>query len=232
MGKPIRHLFFDLDRTLWDFDRNSEESLIELYHDFRLVEKGIRNVEVFLEKYYMHNHYFWSEFRKGNIDALSLKSTRFQYTLSDFGIDDQFLSMKLSEDYLDKLPGKGNLITDTLEILDYLKNRYSLHIITNGFKEVQHRKMKVSGIHHYFEVILTAEEAGTAKPDKLIFEKALEQASALAGESVYVGDHFESDMVGARNAGMQTVFYNPEEEEHEVEVTHEIRKLMELKDCF
>jgi putative hydrolase of the HAD superfamily len=232
MNHKYKHIFFDLDKTLWDFEANSLETLKEVYAVFALHEKGISSLALFLDKYHFHNNYFWEQYRKGNIDALSLRSTRFLFTLNDFGISNKSLAVHLSDTYLDLLPQKKHLIPHTMETLEYLSDKYEMHIITNGFQAVQLNKIKNAGIGHYFKAIVTAEEAGNAKPHSDIFDLAYKKTNAFPEESIYVGDHLESDVVGARNAGMDQVFFNPGVELHDESPTFEIKGLNELREIF
>lgn len=230
--KNYRHIFFDLDHTLWDFERNSAESLNDLFELHKLQESGIPDKETFSSHYRHYNEIYWGLLHKGKIGRGELRWHRFRDTLADFEIENEELVKKLSADYLEILPTKTNLFDDTLEILEYLLPKYALHIITNGFEEVQHKKIRNCDIEKYFRYIITSEMAGYQKPDRLIFKYALEKTNAVIPESIFVGDSIEADMDGAKSVGMDHVFYNPNQTPHEEPMTFEIRKLSQLKEIL
>lgn len=230
--KNYRNIFFDLDHTLWDFERNSAESLNDLFELHKLQESGIPDKETFSSRYRHYNEIYWGLLHKGKIGRGELRWHRFRDTLADFEIKNEELVKKLSADYLEILPTKTNLFDDTLEILEYLLPKYALHIITNGFEEVQHKKIRNSDIEKYFRYIITSEMAGYQKPDRLIFKYALEKTNAVIPESIFVGDSIEADMDGAKSVGMDHVFYNPNQTPHKEPMTFEIRKLSQLKEIL
>jgi len=230
--KEYRHIFFDLDHTLWDFEKNSTETLEDLFEKHRLKELGISSKQKFLTRYHCHNEMYWEFFQKGKIKREDLRRLRFRDTLADFEMVNDELVKILSESYLEILPTKTNLFSDTIEILDYLKPKYALHIVTNGFEEVQYKKIRNSDIEKYFRYIITSEMAGYQKPDKLIFKYALEKTNAEIPESIFVGDNIKADIDGAKSIGMDHVFYNPNKTPHKERVTFEITKLSQLRDIL
>ncbi|MBL7889077.1 MAG: YjjG family noncanonical pyrimidine nucleotidase [Bacteroidia bacterium] len=227
-----QHIFFDLDRTLWDFETNSHETLIELIDKYKLVEKGISSPITFINEYYTINDTLWEEYRQGKIDKEHLRFERFKRALDKYEIFDRKLIEDFGNDYVYLSPLKTNLLPHTEEILDYLKSKYVLHIITNGFEEVQHIKLKNSGIDHYFSEIITSERAGYKKPDKRIFDFSVSIADTQVEKSIMIGDSLDADILGAKNAGMHQIFFNPNEEDHSEEITHEISSLKELRDLL
>lgn len=205
-----KHVFFDLDHTLWDFDTNSKETLYDLYHELELESMGIDAFDHFHHTYHHHNNIFWDRFRKGYITREELRWKRMWRTLLDYKLPNEPLARKLSERYLEILPTKKNLFADTLEILDYLKGKhYPMHLITNGFEKTQHAKINNSGIRNYFTHIITSEAAGIMKPHAAIFEYALAQAGTKAEEAIMIGDTLDADIEGGNNAGIDTVYFNP-----------------------
>lgn len=204
-----KHLFFDLDNTLWDFERNSHETFNELYHNHLLKNKKIPSVDAFIQVYTGHNTRLWSLYRDNLISKEELRDTRFLITLKEFGIDDTVLANNLSEEYIYRSPRKGILFPGTIETLELLKNRFQLHIITNGFEEIQHIKLEFSGLNKYFRCLITSEQAGSKKPDAGIFNYALKQAKALPEESLMIGDDLDVDIIGANAVGMDTIFFDP-----------------------
>jgi len=227
-GKEYRHIFFDLDETLWDFKRNSMETLHELSIKYQFNERGIEGGK-FFERYHHHNNRYWDLYRKGKISREELRIIRWQTTLSEFDIDDSTFARNLSENYLQLLPNKKNLYEEALDLLIYLKPKYSLHIITNGFEEVQLRKIEMSGIASYFTHVITSERAGSQKPKREIFLYAFSLTSATVNNSIFIGDSIEADINGAKAIGMDYVLFNPEKISHKEEIEQEICRLSELR---
>lgn len=230
--KSYKHIFFDLDQTLWDFETNSREVLVDLFSRYRLQELKIPDVHTFIERYHYHNHILWEQYRFNQVDKYTLREQRFLRTLQDFGEADKTLSDRLSADYLAEAPFKAALFPYCLEVLDYLSRQYKLHIITNGFEEVQYIKLRSSNMIHYFDVIVTCENSGYKKPEKHIFYHALERSRASIDNSLMIGDSMESDILGAKNIGMDQIFFNPKRHRHNEVITHEISCLSELKDLL
>ena len=204
-----RHLFFDLDHTLWDFEVNSKETLQELFVTNNLADRGVTNFDEFFNNYSAHNHRLWDRYTKGFIKQEELRWKRMWLALLDFKIADDVLSRKLSVEFLQILPTKRNIFPYTIEILEYLKNKgYILHLITNGFEQVQYGKLKNSNMEHYFSKVITSEMASSLKPNKEIFDYALEKSGAKMEESIMIGDNIEADIKGAMNAGWDAIFVN------------------------
>lgn len=227
-----QHIFFDLDRTLWDFETNSRLALDEIMAECRLVELGVEDNEGFIEKYREINEYYWGLYREQRIDKATLRWIRFGDTLAHFGVRDEPLARKLADMYIQISPLKTTLMPGTVEALDYLAARYRLHIITNGFEEVQHIKLNRAGLERYFDVVVTSEGAGFKKPRPEIFAHACTLSGASTEQSVMIGDDLQTDMLGAQNAGMDHVYYNPARIAHSSRVLHEINQLEDLKDLL
>ncbi len=207
-----KHIFFDLDRTLWDFDKSSRQAFQEIYEKYDLASKGVGSVNIFYDVYTLHNDKLWDDYRHGKLTKEDLRDKRFLLTLRDFGIDDQSLAEKLGNDYIRLSPLKANLFPQALNLLEYLYPKYKLHIITNGFSEVQEIKIKAADLGKYFDQIITSEEAGVKKPHIKIFEYALDLAGAKPEESLMVGDDYEVDILGAKAAGMDQALFDPKAE--------------------
>lgn len=210
MKGTIDHVFFDLDRTLWDFDRNSKEALLEIFEDHRLGMKMLATAQEFLHVYETINERYWELFRKGSVDRPQLRQGRFADVLTHFGHPDIKLAEVIGEAYVNISPRKTALVDGALELLGHLAGQYELHIITNGFEEVQHIKLSASGLDSYFGEVITSERAGVRKPDVGIFRFAEQLTSADPERSVMIGDHFEADVQGAGSAGWQSIYYSPE----------------------
>ncbi len=207
--KEYKHIFFDLDRTLWDFDKSSQEAFIEIYDLYDLKGLGIESVELLHDVYSVHNERLWDLYRKGEVTKEVLRGKRFHLALKDLGVDNAELAEKIGLDYIRLSPLKVNLFPQAINILEYLFPKYKLHIITNGFQEVQEIKIVASDLGKYFEIIVTSEEAGMKKPNKGIFEYALKKAGASAAESLMVGDDPDVDILGARDVEMDQVLFDP-----------------------
>lgn len=221
----ITDVFFDLDHTLWDFEKNSAlafETVFKMQHlDIDMSE--------FLPIYIPMNREYWERYRKDEISQKELRFGRLKDTfdLLKFNIDDDLIVL-LSEQYIHHLPKFNHLYDGTIEILDYLKAKYNLHIITNGFAEVQDNKLNNSYITHYFKTITNSEMAGVKKPNSLIFDYALDLAKAKKENSIMIGDCIEADVQGALDAGLDAIFFN----ENNVIVTESIKQvnhLLEIK---
>ena len=228
-----RHLFFDLDHTLWDFEENSRETLEDLYGEFRLSERGVPDFHSFHQTYVRHNELMWDRFRKGYVTREELRWKRISRTLLEFRIGDDALVRGLSDRYLEILPTKKHLFSDTRDLLDYLRTKdYPMHLITNGFERTQQLKLHHSGIDTYFTHMVTSEAAGSLKPRPEIFRYALEKAGCTAADALMVGDALEVDILGARNVGMDQAYFNPAVPPAGILPTYTLRTLSDLKEIL
>ncbi|MCK4853233.1 MAG: YjjG family noncanonical pyrimidine nucleotidase [Bacteroidales bacterium] len=226
-----KHIFFDLDRTLWDFDRNSGETLNELFFKYHL-DRSIDDPQDFIRVYHEINLQLWSLYRKGEMTKDILRIKRFRLSLSHFGISDDALATHIGDDYLDISPTKTLLVPHALEILSYLHSNYQLHCLTNGFQTTQQIKMRNCQLEQYFKSLTTSELVGHNKPRAEIFHHALSSVNAHKKESLMIGDDLEVDILGARNFGIDQVFLNRDNVIHNDPVTYEIDSLLELKDIL
>ncbi|MGB5417833.1 YjjG family noncanonical pyrimidine nucleotidase [Algibacter sp.] len=203
--KGITDVFFDLDHTLWDFDKNSALTFEKIF----AINNIDTNIDDFLVHYVPINLKYWRLYREDKIEKSALRFARLNETFVDLGLKIEApLIDKLSDDYISHLCTFNHLFENTFEILDYLSINYNLHIITNGFEEVQYKKMSYSKIDHYFKTVTNSEIAGVKKPNPEIFNFALNLANTTANKSVMIGDSFEADIMGARNMGMDVVFFD------------------------
>ena len=223
-----RHLFFDLDRTLWDFDAAAEVAFERVYEKFGLKSLGVPSAHEFHKVYHPLNERLWELYRADQITKEELNRTRFLKPLEHYGIHDADLANRISEEYLYWSPRIVRLVPGTMELLDYLKPKYHLHLITNGFQEVQHTKLSGSGLEPYFETLTVSEEVGVKKPNPEIFLYALRKAGASAAESLMIGDEMAVDIDGARAAGIDQLLFNPSGAAVEGERTYEVRDLREM----
>ena len=230
MAHPYKFVFLDLDDTIWDFHANARLAMKDMFDDRGLM-RYFDNFDHFFDIYAHRNIELWELYGKGEITKEYLSKERFLYPLSKMGVNDEELAEQIGQQYLDNLPTKTALMPHAIELLDYLTvKKYPLTIISNGFVEVQYRKMRSSGIEHYFQHVVLSEAAGALKPDKQIFEYALELNGAKASEAIMIGDSYAADIVGAQNAGIDQVYYPlhyPGNGEKPV-CTHMIRSLKEV----
>ena len=201
----VTDVFFDLDHTLWDFEKNSELTFQSIFekHDLQV------DLENFLKVYTPINFKFWKLYREEKVTKENLRYERLKQSFDAIGkkVDDDTIH-GLSEDYIKNLSSFGHLISGTFEILEYLKGSYRLHIITNGFAETQRKKMINSKISGYFEIVVNSEMAGVKKPNPKIFQMALEKANTLPDTSLMIGDNLEADILGAKAVGFHTLHFN------------------------
>ena len=221
----IKHIFFDLDHTLWDFEANSKKTFSYIFDKNGLEIK----FNDFIEVYQPINHRYWKLFREDKVSKSQLRYGRLKeaFQAIDFKSDDELIHL-LSEEYITYLANHNALFENAIPVLEYLQPKYKMHIITNGFEEVQHRKLKNSNLMPFFNEIITSEKVGVKKPNPKIFEYALDITGAVNEESVMIGDNFEADILGAKNMGMQVIFckFNGESATEEVS---SVENLLELK---
>ncbi|NIK91223.1 noncanonical pyrimidine nucleotidase, YjjG family [Mangrovimonas sp. CR14] len=221
----ITDIFFDLDHTLWDFDRNSALTFEKIFS----LNKVSLDLEEFLFHYEPINLDYWKLYREDKVDKATLRYRRLSDSFDrlDYKVSDDLIK-KLSIDYIAYLGTFNHLFEETLDILDYLYPNYRLHIITNGFSEVQYNKIKNSKIDHYFKTITDSEKVGVKKPHPNIFEFALDLAEASKDSSIMIGDNLEADVLGALNFGLDAICFNIKNENVGAEVK-QIRNLLQLK---
>jgi putative hydrolase of the HAD superfamily len=230
--KTYRHLFFDLDHTLWDFEKNADETLRTLFELHNLGRYGF-SVDTFIARYSEVNHALWRLYQANKIGQQELRSVRFVRTLTKLGVPEDEVPATISDEFTDILPQKSAVFPYTHHVLDYLRDKgYVLHLITNGFQDMQHLKLASSRLTDYFVEVVTSEHSGCLKPDRRIFEHALERAGATATESLMIGDNLECDVLGAYNAGIDQVYFNPDKRRHSAQITYEISCLSELKEIL
>lgn len=200
----IQHVFFDLDHTLWDFEKNSALTFEKIFSENNINLK----INDFLEVYIPLNLKYWKLYREEKItkEALRYQRLKSAFDAVNYNISDNLIN-KIAIDYIANLANFHHLFEGTFELLDYLKEKYTLHIITNGFAEIQSKKMKSSKIHHYFTEIITSESVGLKKPNPKVFNYALKAANATTANSVMIGDSLEADIQGALNVGLQAIHF-------------------------
>ena len=224
-----QHIFFDLDNTLWDFDRSSILAFDKIYDIFNLINYGIPSAEHFHHTYFDHNNRLWDLYRQGKIDKEFLKVERFRLPLNDYGIVDEKLAIDLGESYTDHAARIVSLVPNTMEVLNYLKEKnYKIHLITNGFLEVQSIKMQASGLDKMIDKSFVSELIGFKKPDHRIFHYAMENVGATVEECVMIGDDLSVDIIPAKEIGMSHIYFNRKKISHHEKLDNEIYDLIEI----
>ena len=228
----VNHIFFDLDHTLWDFDSNSYSTLSFLYYKYELDKKLAATLDEFYVEYMKINNELWHLYDHGKIQKEDLRVTRFIRVFKLFGFVNNRLAASIDGEYISICPTKGGLIEGTVDVLTYLEKKYQLHIITNGFIEIQGIKIKTSNIDQFFKTVTTGECAERNKPAPQIFSLALERAKASIQESIFIGDNPITDIKGANEFGMKTIWFNSRNMDAVVEPNYSISHLKELKSMF
>lgn len=229
--KRHQHILFDLDHTLWDFERNSQETLTELYQTFALADLGSFSCEQFCGTFREVNHRLWDLYNRGEYDQARLRSERFHLILTRLGVEEEQVPASMADEYLRLCPTKPHVFPYTIDILKYLQSRYALHILTNGFADVQALKLKSAGLTDFFVEVVTS-DIGHKKPSREMFEYMLRKIKAQHQDCIMIGDNLEADIRGAQQAGMDCIFFNPLKVEHQEKVTYEINCLSELKNIL
>jgi putative hydrolase of the HAD superfamily len=226
--KQYKHIFFDLDHTIWDFDKNAEETLHELYGTYKLKDIGLHSADLFIETYTRHNHRLWVQYHLGQITKDELREARFKSTFIELGVQPDLMPADFEDAYVTLGPTKTNLFPHAHETLAYLKGKYTLHLISNGFKESTEIKVAGTNLAPYFQNIIISEIVGVNKPDPAIFQHALDLACATKQESIMIGDSLEADVRGALSFGMDAIYFNPFNVEKPADVPLQVTHLKEL----
>ena len=221
------HLFFDLDRTLWDFETNSTETLTEMYNEFSL-RLYAPDFFSFFRSFHEVNDKLWLAYRNKEITKQQLRWQRFYLTLKSFDYSDEKLARELDEFYVKVSPFKTKLLPGTINLLDQLKEKYRMFILTNGFAEVQFVKLENCGLKKYFEKVYISEHIGFQKPAKEYFEFVLKDLNVSASDCLMIGDDCSTDITGAKNCNIDQVYYNSRKTRTDCKATYEISELSEL----
>lgn len=225
---PYQHIFLDLDHTIWDFDKNAEEVLHELFVLHKLQDIGLAAPDVFIETYTRNNHRLWAEYHLGNISKEVLREARFKHTFLELGLDETVIPAGFEDAYVQLCPTKTNLFPEAHETLEYLHGKYPLYVISNGFRESTEMKIRLCNLNQYFKHVFISEVVGINKPDPGIFAHALKVANAQKEESLMIGDSLEADVYGALNFGINAIYFNPNKVQKPENVPVQIHQLNEL----
>jgi putative hydrolase of the HAD superfamily len=225
MNTHITDIFFDLDHTLWDFDKNSE-----LAFD-RIFKERFSNVKIadFIEKYMPINQACWKLYQHDKITHQELRYNRLKFSFDALNIEvsDEDID-QIANDYIETLTDNNHLFDGAIEVLEYLKPKYKLHIITNGFANVQDKKINNALLSGYFMTITNSELAGVKKPNSIIFDYAVNVAQASKENCIMIGDCLDADVNGALNAGLDAIFFNDKKIEAPQNIK-QVNHLLELK---
>ncbi len=224
-----RHIFFDLDRTLWDFDTNTKDTIREIYYSYNLPERISDDFDAWYANYQRHNIHLWDLYALGEIKKETLRDTRFYLALKDYGIDDKALGLEYGKKFVEQSPLKTTLFPHAHEVLSYLHSKYKLHIITNGFNEIQFTKLRNTQLEQYFDKVFTSEDIGYHKPHAGIFQHAVSSLNAKKETCIMVGDDFKADILGAKKFGIDQVYFRHNDKVFDEKPTYEIRSLNELE---
>lgn len=227
-----KDIFFDLDHTIWDFEKNASETLMELFDTYRFHHLGIESPTAFIDTYNRNNHRLWALYHHGKITKAELRVARFADTFREFGIDPKWFPTAFEEDYLRLCPQKTNLFPNAHETLGYLREKYTVHLISNGFGDAAEVKMTRCGLKKYFTSIVISEVVGYHKPHPEIFHYAIDNAKTTITASVMIGDSLDADVRGAQNVGMDAIYFNPKDADVPLDVKQSINTLDELRQLF
>jgi putative hydrolase of the HAD superfamily len=230
--QKYRNLFIDLDDTLYDFSAASREAFKETY-DLLGYGRFFESFGQYMDIYSPHNLMLWGLYGEGKITKEELNRRRYSHPLETVGVHDQELADTFCREALGRIPTKGPLMPGAMELLEYLRPKYRLFILSNGFKELQSRKMKTAGIDGYFDTLILSEDIGVNKPNRELYEYALQKTGSKVEESLMIGDMFETDITGAANIGMEQLYYNPKGKNgHPFAPTYEVSHLLQIKEIL
>jgi putative hydrolase of the HAD superfamily len=223
-----KHLFFDLDETLWDYFSNSSTVLTRLFHEYELQSVGVPSLEAFLQAFKVGNNKAWHLYDIGELNKETLRINRFPMIFAELELPRTIVPEQIEADFMSQCPKEGRLMDGALELLESLHNHYTLHIITNGFNDTQKIKMESANIAHFFHTVTTSESTGARKPEEGIYRHALSLSGAPNYESLMVGDKIENDVLAAERVGIHGVFYNPHKVPFNEKIRFEISHLSEV----
>ena len=230
--KKYEVVFMDLDHTIWDFERNANETLVELFKEYRVgEEKGVDDKE-FIRVFHRENDRLWEKYDRKEIGRKEIREQRFKNILTEVNPGLLHLSDEIAHNFLSRCPEKTQLFPHAVEVLESLYQKYKLVVITNGFDEIQYKKLANSKIDHFFDEVVTSERAGYRKPEKEIFHFALQLSKVREDEAIMVGDNLIADIRGANAVNIDSVFFNPGKVQHKEKVAYEIHGLKELLDIL
>ena len=234
MRKKIKHIFFDLDNTLWDTDKNSKATLQKMFCEMKVTEKHGLDFLNFYSNYYVRNEKLWDLYRQNRVTKQDIVTQRFRNSFQELGVEDEEIILYFEKHFLKKVVENNDLVNNAENTLKYLKSKkYHLHIISNGFIEPTERKVRDTPIHQYVSTVTSGEEINMRKPAREVFELGLGKAGAVPEESSFIGDDWFSDALGSERIGMFPVFFDyKKEKKYKQNGFPIVEDLLELKNIF
>lgn len=231
MGK-YKNLFIDLDDTIWDFTGNSRKVYKILYEKFSYGDY-FESFEQYIDIFGRKNEELWLKYGAGDITKEELNHGRFIYPLTVAGVSDTSIANDYMNNALEMMPTMTGLVEGALDLLEYLAPKYNLYILSNGFRELQSRKMKSAGVEGFFKKVILSEDIKVHKPNREIFHFALSATQSSFSDSIMIGDNIETDIRGARDAGLDQIYFNRWGKENlPFTPTYEVRSLNEIKNTL
>ncbi|MDO5656365.1 MAG: YjjG family noncanonical pyrimidine nucleotidase [Flavobacteriaceae bacterium] len=224
----VKHIFFDLDNTLWDHRKNSEETLKKMYAEYDMENSYQIPFDKWHSVFYDKNELLWEMIREGQIPKAELRKRRFRDPFSHFDIQNDALADEWEEIYLTRMGKMNGIVEGAVELLQYLEPKYHLHIITNGFIEVSSAKIENSALNGYFQTLTCADELNLRKPDPRIFHLAMEKSQAKNSESLIIGDDWIADIIGGIGVGWQAIFFDTLRANNQMPKVPNVKKLQEI----
>lgn len=230
--KNYKCVFFDLDHTLWDYEKNAAETLSELYEVYNLSGLGIPDALSLYHKFREINLSLWDLYDNNRCDQHYIRTERFKQILTHFSAYDAELSEELSTAYLGNCPRKNNLMPYAIDMLEYLQSKYQLTVVTNGFEDIQNTKLSAGNLHRFFKHVVTSQKSGYRKPSGKMFEYAMKLNDVTSADVIMIGDNLVTDIGGAKSSAIDAIFFNRDKVSHQTSVDHEISCLSELKNIL
>lgn len=228
----VKHVFFDLDNTLWDHRGNSEVTLKQMFQDYKIVEKYNVDFDTWHDAYYEHNEFLWAELREGHITKQELRDRRFSEPFTKLGVTDNSLGQIFEDEYLTRMGKMNGTCHGAKELLEYLAPKYTIHIITNGFVEVSKDKLVNVELDSFVATLTCADEINLRKPDPRIFDLASSKAQSTKGETIIIGDDWIADVLGGTGYGWQAIYYNTLNDSNHLDEVPNVLSLLEIKDLL
>lgn len=231
MKKNYKCIFFDLDHTLWDYETNSSETLLELFNEFN-IDSFIPSFDQFQKVFHKINDSLWTDYHKNRISHIDIRTRRFREVFHQFQANNHQLAQQLNDYYIERGPKKSKLFSGAIELLEYLQEKYKLLILSNGFTLTQETKLRESRIRHFFHWVITSESSGYTKPAVQIFEHAMYLSNTSPSEVIMIGDNMETDIKGAINADIDYIHFNPHHSNGGKSGQYKVNKLIQIRDLL
>lgn len=230
--KSKKVIFFDLDNTLFNTEENSHQSMQEMYDELNL-GRLFPPFDEFWRVYHECNDIIWEDYRQHKITRQQLNEKRFSWPMSLMGVVDCNLDARITEVFYKYFLKKNGVLPYTYDVLDYLKSKYRLAILSNGTKESQIVKMENCDFNKYFEQMILSDDVGYRKPEAAIFQLAAEMMKVSLEDTIMIGDDLNADILGANNAQMDNIWLNVNNQPTEnINPSYQIHSLSELKNLF